>query len=86
MRAHAALDKLQASEECGMPRGIVLSRLNIELDDKVVYLPWYPQFFLEDVLLPDAELPKVTLPKIYVPLGMLGRSVRASCTECQILK
>lgn len=64
VRAHAVLDKLLASEEFGIPRGIVLSRLNIEVDEKVVYLPWYAQFCLEEVLLPEAELPKVTLPKI----------------------
>ena len=64
MRAHAALDKLLASEEFGIPRGVVLSRLNIETDEKVVYLPWYAQFCLDEVLLPEAELPKISLPKI----------------------
>ena len=64
VRAHASLDKLLASEEFDIPRGIVLSRLNIEVDEKVVYLPWYAQFCLDEVLLPEAELPKVALPKI----------------------
>ena len=64
VRAHAALDKLLASEEFGIPRGVVLSRLNIETDEKVVYLPWYAQFCLDEVLLPEAELPKISLPKI----------------------
>ena len=41
-----------------------MSRLNIEVDEKVVYLPWYAQFCLDEVLLPEAELPKVALPKI----------------------
>lgn len=64
VRAHASLDKLLASEEFDIPRGIVLSRLNIEVDEKVVCLPWYAQFCLDEVLLPEAELPKVALPKI----------------------
>ena len=53
VRAHASL------EEFDIPRGIVLSRLNIEVDEKVVYLPWYAQFCLDEVLLPEAELPKI---------------------------
>ena len=65
LRAHAALDKLLESSEFGIPRGVVLSRLNIEVDGKVVYLPWYAIFCLDEVLLPEASLPKVALPKIY---------------------
>ena len=64
VRAHAALDKLLESSEFGIPRGVVLSRLNIEVDGKVVYLPWYAIFCLDEVLLPEASLPKVALPKI----------------------
>lgn len=63
-RAHAALDALLESPEFDIPRGIVLSRLNIETSGKVVYLPWYAIFCLDEVLLPEAELPQVTLPRI----------------------
>lgn len=63
-RAHASLTKLLENEEYRIPRGIVLSRLNIEVRGKVVYLPWYALFCLDEVLIPEAELPKVTLPKI----------------------
>lgn len=64
VRAHAALDNLLDSKEYAIPRGIVLSRLNIEVDEKVVYLPWYAIFCLNEVLLPEAPLPVAVLPKI----------------------
>lgn len=64
VRAHAALDNLLESKEHAIPRGVVLSRLNIEVDEKVVYLPWYAIFCLDEVLLPEAPLPMAVLPKL----------------------
>ncbi len=64
VRAHAALDKLLGADEFAIPRGVVLSRLNIETEGKVVYLPWYAIFCLDEVLLPEAPLPRAVLPKI----------------------
>ena len=63
-RAHAALNALLESPEFDIPRGIVLSRLNIEAAGKVVYLPWYAAFCMDEVLLPEAKLPHIALPKI----------------------
>lgn len=64
VRAHAALDRLLATKEYDIPRGVVLSRLNIETDGKTVYLPWYAIFCIEQVMQPESELPKVSLPYI----------------------
>lgn len=64
VRAHRALDKLLESSEFGISRGIVLSRLNVEVAGKVLYLPWYALFCLDEVMVPVRPLPKVTLPKI----------------------
>lgn len=64
VRAHAALDKLLKSEGLNIPRGVVFSRLNIEADGKIAYLPWYAIFCLDEVLLPDETLPHAALPKI----------------------
>ena len=64
VRAHAALDKLLGADEFAIPRGVVLSRLNVEVEGKVVYLPWYAIFCLDEVLLPEAPLPRAVLPKI----------------------
>ena len=47
-----------------LDRGIVLSRLNVEVAGKVLYLPWYALFCLDEVMVPVKPLPKVTLPKI----------------------
>ena len=63
-RAHAALDRLLVSDEYAIPRGIVLSRLNVEAQGKVAYLPWYAIFCLDEVLQPEGELPHVQLPRI----------------------
>ena len=51
-RKHAALDRLLQSEEHGMPFGIVLSRLNVELDleRRVCYLPFYMTACLGDLV------------------------------------
>ena len=64
VRAHAALDKLLGADEFAIPRGVVLSRLNVEVEGKVVYLPRYAIFCLDEVLLPEAPLPRAVLPKI----------------------
>lgn len=64
VRAHAALTKLLENDEYDISRGIVLSRLNLEVQGKIVYLPWYALFCLNELLSPEAELPKVRLPKI----------------------
>ncbi len=64
VRAHAALDKLLETDEFSIPRGVVLSRLNVEAEGKVVYLPWYAVFCLDEVLLAEAPLPRAVLPKI----------------------
>ena len=63
-RAHAALNHLLQSPEYDIPRGIVLSRLNVECDGKVVYLPWYASFCLPQFTQPKvaplvADLPRV---------------------------
>lgn len=63
-RAHAALNQLLENEEYRIPRGIVLSRLNFEQKDKVVYLPWYAMFCLREVLNDSGTLPVVSLPSI----------------------
>lgn len=64
VRAHAALDKLLESGDFSIPRGVVFSRLNVEADGRVVYLPWYAVFCLDEILLPDEALPHAILPKI----------------------
>ena len=40
-RAHAALNNLLATKEYALDLGVVFSRLNVERDGKVLYLPWY---------------------------------------------
>ena len=64
VRAHAALDKLLEADEFAIPRGVVLSRLNVEVEGKVTYLPWYAVFCLDEVLLPEVSLPRAVLPKV----------------------
>lgn len=49
-RAHAALDALLANSSYGIPRGYVFSRLNVEVQDKVVNLPWYATLCLAEAL------------------------------------
>ena len=49
-RAHAALDGLLDNEGYGIARGYVFSRLNVEVAEKVVYLPWYAALCLSEVL------------------------------------
>ena len=45
-RAHAALNNLLATEEYAPDLAIVFSRLNVERDGKVLYLPWYAVPFI----------------------------------------
>lgn len=49
-RAHAALDTLLESKEYKINQGYVISRLNVEVADKVVYLPWYATLCLPEAL------------------------------------
>lgn len=63
-RAHTALDNLLENSEYDIPKGFVLSRLNVETKGKVAYLPLYATFCLAEMLQPENELPQVRLPKI----------------------
>lgn len=64
-RAHAALDHLLANDEYRVPQGIVLSRLNVERNGKVLYLPWYATFCLPLFTEPQDNTPLMAeLPKI----------------------
>lgn len=67
-RAHAALDTLLESKEYKINQGYVISRLNVEVADKVVYLPWYATLCLPEALRfevdNDAETFRLELPPI----------------------
>lgn len=68
-RAHAALDKLLDTDEFGIERGFVLSRLNVERRGKVVYLPWYAALCLTAALdlrknVADEDAFTITLPTL----------------------
>lgn len=70
-RAHEALDKLLSTSEYGIERGYVLSRLNVERRDRVVYLPWYAAACLSEALdlrkrVGDEEPFSITLPSLPV--------------------
>ena len=49
-RAHEALDKLLATSEYDIEKGYVLSRLNVEQRNRIVYLPWYAATCLPETL------------------------------------
>lgn len=49
-RAHEALNKLLATPDYGIEKGYVLSRLNVEQRDNVIYLPWYAAACLPEML------------------------------------
>ncbi len=62
--AHAELNQLLESPEYRIPRGIVLSRLNVEKRGKVLHLPWYAVFCLEEAMDAAGPLPIAALPAI----------------------
>lgn len=63
-RAHAALNQLLESKEYHIPQGIVFSHLNFEQSGKIIYLPWYAAFCLDETLKDPGSLPVVSLPLI----------------------
>ena len=58
------LNQLLESPEYRIPRGIVLSRLNVEKRGKVLHLPWYAVFCLEEAMDAAGPLPIAALPAI----------------------
>lgn len=68
MRTHAAMDNLLDIEEYEISRGIVLSRLNVEQDGKVIYLPWYATAWMNGILGTHDDIDNasftLSLPKI----------------------
>ena len=48
IRSHAALDNLLAVDEYKIRKAIVLSRNNVSCEDKVIYLPLYMTFCLDE--------------------------------------
>lgn len=63
-RAHAALNGLLGADGFDIPRGLVLSRLNIERTDRVIYLPWYAIFCIDELFAREEPLPRAVLPSI----------------------
>ncbi|WP_165247609.1 ATP-binding protein [Adlercreutzia sp. ZJ141] len=68
-RAHEALNKLLATSDYDIKRGFVFSRLNVEVRDKVVYLPWYAALCLPEALglrkgVDTEDSFTITLPKL----------------------
>lgn len=67
-RAHAALNNLLENDAYNIPKGYVFSRLNVEVHDRIVYLPWYAALCLPEALgLPDIDKPdifRMTLPPL----------------------
>lgn len=68
-RAHEALNKLLATSEYGIEKGYVLSRLNVEQRDRVVYLPWYVTACLPEALglrerIDEEDSFSITLPPL----------------------
>lgn len=71
-RAHEALNKLLATPEYGIEKGYVLSRLNVEQRDRVVYLPWYVTACLPEALglrkrSDEEDSFSITLPSLSAP-------------------
>jgi len=63
-RTHASLDVLLASEEYGIPLGIVLSRSNVMREGKVLYLPIYAAGMVRELYCADTPLPRMDLGEI----------------------
>lgn len=61
---HAALGNVLESDDYDVRRGVVFSRLNIEQDGKVLYLPWYALAFLREAIDPEIEFPRAVLPAL----------------------
>lgn len=49
MRSHAALDRLLGIDEYKIREAVVLSRLNVSVEDRVLYAPWYMAFCLDEL-------------------------------------
>ena len=48
-RTHAAIDAAMANRDYRIPRGVVLSRSNVEQDGDVTYLPLYASWCLAEL-------------------------------------